>query len=384
MKKIVRPLALVTLLAQLGLSDGIAQAPSRIPDDLLLASQGQPWSYVTTPSKKPSELPRRSPTPPEQPFVTRAERLLATNDAKAIALIDRGEVVAMFFKPPAMPDSTYHGFSMGKTVTSMAIGLAVCDGRIQLQTRADALVPELRDKALGRATVRDLLRMASGAAAADADGNLFTRQQAADWGAGKLSLLDLATDERVSKAGRGVFSEDQPGERFLYKNQDALVAGLMLKRATGMSYAQWVQQRIFDPMGMTRSGLVIQDSWGEAAADFSSRMNIDDWIRFAIWIEASRTATGCFGDFVRDATKTQISNKGSRDSRRTGKLFGGYGYLVWTDNELAPDSYWLSGVGGQRIGVSTHNGRMVVAFGNSDNWMTDLYEFARDWMSASR
>lgn len=365
-------------------TDSAAQTPSRIPDEWLLASRGQPWWYVSTPSDRPITLPRREPRQQELALVQRAERLLAASDAKAIALVDQGEVVAAFFKAPAQADSTFHGFSMGKIVTSMAVGKAICDGHLKLETRADSLVTELRGKALGRATLRDLLRMASGTASVDADGNLFTPQQNADWSAGKLSLIEVAADDRVSRAGRGIFTEDQPGERFLYKNQDPLVAGFMLKRATGMPYAQWVQRKILDPMGMAKPGLIIQDRWGEAAADFSSRMTIDDWIRFANWIELSRRGTDCFGDYVREATKTQILNKGSRESRRAGKLFGGYGYLIWTENEIAPDSYWLSGVGGQRIGVSTRSGRMVVAFGNSEHWMVDLYEFARDWMASSR
>ena len=366
------------------IADCAAQTPSRIPDEWLLASRGQPWWYVSTPSDRPTILPRKEPDSRDQALIRRAEQLLANSDAKALGLLDRGEVVAMFFKAPAQADSTFHGFSMGKIVTSMALGKALCDGHLKLETRADSLVPELRGKALGRASIRDLLRMASGTAAVDADGNLFTPQQNADWSSGKLSLVEVATEDRVARAGRGLFSEDQPGERFLYKNQDPLVAGLMLKRATGMTYAQWVQRKVLDPMGMAKPGLIIQDRWGEAAADFSSRMNIDDWIRFALWIETSRHASDCFGEYVRDATRTQIANKGSRDSRRAGKLFGGYGYLIWTENEIAPESYWLSGVGGQRIGVSTRNGRMVVAFGNSEHWMVDLYEFARDWMAVAR
>lgn len=375
---------LLVLAISIMSTSGTAQTPSRIPDEWLLASRGQPWWYESVPSDSPTVLRRREPKANEQLLTQRAERLLTMSDGKALALVDGGEVVAMFFKPPAQADSTFHGFSMGKTVTSMAIGAAICDGRLKPDTLADSLVSELRGKALGRATLRDLLRMASGTAPVDADGNLFTPQQATDWSNGKLSLVEAATADRVSRSNRGVFSEDQPGERFLYKNQDPLVAGFMLKRAAGMTYAQWVQIKVFNPMGMAMPGLIVQDRNAEAAADFSTRMRIDDWIRFALWIEASRSAPGCFGDYVREATRPQIANKGSRESRRAGKLFGSYGYFVWTENEIAPDSYWLSGVGGQRIGVSTKTGRMVFAFGNSESWMADLYEFARDWMVAPR
>lgn len=87
---------------------------------------------------------------------------------------------------------------------------------------------------------------------------------------------------------------------------------------------------------------------------------------------------------MREATRPQIANEGTRESRPAGKLFGSYGYLTWTDNEIVKHSYWLSGVGGQRIGISTRTRRIVNAFGNSEHWMSSFYALAGDWMAATR
>lgn len=83
------------------------------------------------------------------------------------------------------------------------------------------------------------------------------------------------------------------------------------------------------------------------------------------------------GQFAREAFATQIKTEG-----RTSQGFAGYGYLTWTANQFAPDTAWALGWGGQLIGWSTdpNNQRMVIVFSNSESWMPDVFEVARDWM----
>ena len=101
------------------------------------------------------------------------------------------------------------------------------------------------------------------------------------------------------------------------------------------------------------------------------------------WKRSSK-AQGCFGDFVRAAMSTQIENAGTPATRKSGKQFGGYGYLIWTDNAFAPDTAWALGHGGQRIGWHKNSDRMVVVFSNAENWMLDVYELAKDWNRVAR
>ena len=81
---------------------------------------------------------------------------------------------------------------------------------------------------------------------------------------------------------------------------------------------------------------------------------------------------------------TQIDNPGTPATRKMGKLFGGYGFLTWTGNSIAPDTAWASGWGGQRISWHKDSDRMVVVFSNAESWMPDLYELARDWNRIGR
>lgn len=357
--------------------DGAAAAP----DTWLLVKKGKPWWYTTQPSPTPLALHQRAATTAEQLVIDRARLLVANRPAKAFALLDGDAVVYSETKAPADSESVFFGYSMGKTVTAMAVGQAICAGKLKLETRASDLMPELNGKALGLATVHDLLRMASGAADPNPDSSVWTPDQFKEWSRGDLNLLNLVTEDRVAKAQRGVFSDYKPGELFSYKSTDPTVLGVMVSRATNTVWNQWIQERVLNPMGIAHPGFYVQDRQQNGLADSGLRMRLDDWIRFAVWVKRSSKEPSCFGDFVRKALSTQVRNPGSPATRKFGKAFGGYGYFTWTENPVVPNTAWASGWGGQRIGWNTDpaNNRIVVTFSNIQNWMADVDDVARDW-----
>jgi CubicO group peptidase (beta-lactamase class C family) len=368
-------LALTSHAQNMPNADGAAAAP----DEWLLVKKGSPWWYTTKPSPTPVALRQRPPTANEQVVIDRARSLVANRPAKAFALLDGDVVLYSETKAPANSESVFFGFSMGKTVIAMAVGKAICAGKLTLKTKASEIVPELNEKALGAATVRDLMRMASGAAEPNPDSSIWTPDQFKEWGRGNLNLRDLITQDRVTKAARGVFSDYRPGEQFSYKSTDPILLGLMVSSVTGMPLSQWIQEEILNPMGAVHPGLYVQDRQQNGLADSGLRMRLEDWMRFAIWVKRSSKEQGCFGDFVRAATSKQINNGSSPSTRKLGKLFGGYGYFVWTDNEIAQNTAWASGWGGQRISWHHDSDRMVVTFANVESWMPELYELANEW-----
>jgi CubicO group peptidase (beta-lactamase class C family) len=371
-----------TAFAQNPTQDGAARAP----DEWLLEQTGRGYWAKTQPSPNPVTLNRRAPTAAEQPIVDRVRSLMATRPARAFALIDGDTVVYSQFNAPANDDAITFGFSMGKSVTSMAVGQAICANKLKLENKASEMVPQLAGKALGAATVRDLLRMASGTTDGNPDSTVFSPEQAKAWGQGTLNLMDVVTDDRVAKAQRGVFSDYKPGESTSYKSTDPILLGIMVSKATGMPWSQWLQEQVLNPMGAAKSGLYVTDRQQNGATDGGMRMRVDDWIRFGLWVKRSSKETGCFGDYVRAALSTQIKNGNGPADRKFGKLFGGYAYFVWTDNSIAPNTAWASGWGGQRIGWNTDpaNNRMVITFSNVESWMPEVYEVMRDWSRVSK
>ena len=371
-----------------------------IDDKSLLGNENgfRRWVYTIKPVAAPQSIASRGPTTKEVRVVEQAKFLLASREAKAIVLMDGPSVVYMGLKEPATDKTLFASASMGKTVTALAVGRAICAGKIKIDDRAAILVPELEGKALGNATVRDLLRMASGAAQAStgpikASGYIFTPEEAADFRAGKLNIVQTLASDRVARAARGTFTDYKPGEQFDYKGTDPLTLGVMLNRATGVSTAQWMQQAVFDQAGIAEVGklntLCAPSAGGFCAStkqavrsDAGVFLHLNDWERFAWWVKQSSKRTDCFGKFVNEASHTQIST--ARPGTKWGKnSVRGYGYLIWTDNPIAADTYWAEGWGGQRIGWNYKNDRMVISFSNHEIWIPELYALYRDWMNAS-
>jgi CubicO group peptidase (beta-lactamase class C family) len=366
----------INSVAQMPMQDGAPHAP----DSWLMWSGGRAWSHRITPSPKPAKIDYRTPTATEQVVVERVKALMDTRPAKAFALVDGDTIVYQQFNAPANADSRFFGFSIGKTATAMAVGQAICANRLRYDTKAKEWIPKLDGQALGEATVHDLLRMSSGTSDEHTVAVTNTPENTRAWNNGTLNIADLVVDEKVASAKRGVFSNYRPGEVFSYKSTDPNTLAIMVANATGMPWAQWLQQQVFDQMGAAKTGQYELDNFknGEAAAGV--RLELDDWVRFSVWIKRSSAEPGCFGDFVRRAMKRQISTTPANSSGDNG--MAGYGYFMWTDLKSVPGSVWGIGYGGQRIGWNTDpaNRRMVIVFSSVENWSRDVYDVARDWM----
>lgn len=347
------------------------------PDEWLL-SNGQRWHFHSDTAKQPQPIKFRNPTDVEFPVVEKAKSILNNSSAKVIALIDGNAIVWVGYKAPASSSSRFLSYSIGKTVTSMAIGKAMCSGKLSLNDRADKYISELRDTDLGKATVEQLLKMSSGTSPINTDTSIMSPEQGRDIQMGKISLLDVVSTPKVSDAYRGVFgAKREPGEAFDYHSTDPLVLGIIINRATGMNYAKWVEKEVLIPSGVESKVIIGQDHFGFAHSDGNVRMTLEDWVRFAFWVKSNENGQGCFANYVKQASTTRIPNL----VRREGKAFEGYGYLIWTENNRQRDSYWAVGYGGQRIAWNHKNQRILIAFSNVENYMDDLYWLYKDWSS---
>jgi len=63
---------------------------------------------------------------------------------------------------------------------------------------------------------------------------------------------DLTTDELI-EVFRAQPMDFAPGERFSYSNSGYVLAGAIIEKVSGQSYAEFIQEHIFGPLGMTHS-----------------------------------------------------------------------------------------------------------------------------------
>jgi len=232
--------------------------------------------------------------------------------------------------------------SMAKTITAMLLGIAVSEGAIRsIDQPAADYVPGLAGTEFGRTSIRDLLHMASGIAF----------RETYD-GTDDAAALNRALFSRVDPAravARFNTREVPAGTRFHYAGIQSEVLGLVVASATHSSLAEYLQSRIWQPMGAEADATWTVDSTGHELAFCCVSAVLRDWARFALllahdgawngrqiiprdWLEASTTVAAPF-----------LAPRAVAPSY-------GYGNQVW----LLPGprrQFALLGIHGQRIFV---------------------------------
>ena len=145
--------------------------------------------------------------------------------------------------------------STSKSFTALAVMQQVDAGAVDLDAPVRRYVPEfaMADPAAAAITVRQVLQQTSGIAGT-AGGPIL---KSARDGTAEEAIAELR-DSRLAGA---------PGEAFRYANANFVLAGLVIERTSGKPYGQYVQQRIFDPLGMRHSYVSVEQVNRDGLAD---------------------------------------------------------------------------------------------------------------------
>ena len=138
------------------------------------------------------------------------------------------------------PQTPFYIGSVTKSFTALAVMQLVEAGKIDLDAPVQTYLPwfELADKeASAKITVRNLLNQTTGIS--EKDGNrVWSTQQALEEYVRRLGTIQLT----------------QPvGTVFQYSNINYSIAGLIVEKVSGQSYAEYVTEHIFEPLDMRHS-----------------------------------------------------------------------------------------------------------------------------------
>lgn len=139
-------------------------------------------------------------------------------------------------------DHQMHIASMGKQMTGLAIMMLAEEGLLAYDDPVSLYVPELEHFGPDF-TVRTLLNHTSGLA---------------DYDDGITDGLFERSDEPTNADLVAVLSEmdgpaNRPAEEFLYSNPGYDLLAVVIERVSGTSFPEFMQTRIFDPLGMDHS-----------------------------------------------------------------------------------------------------------------------------------
>jgi CubicO group peptidase (beta-lactamase class C family) len=157
------------------------------------------------------------------------------------------------------PDSLARIASLSKVMTAVGILRLVDEGELDLDSKAfdllesTAPLPSGADQRLRTITVRQLLHHTSGWAN-KLGADPFLRN-------GNLKIakaLGMAAPVNCTDVIRFVASQPldyEPGTQFSYTNLNYCILGKIIERASGMSYASYMQKRVLKPSGIRRAVL---------------------------------------------------------------------------------------------------------------------------------
>lgn len=137
--------------------------------------------------------------------------------------------------------------SATKPFTALALMLLVEEGRVGLDDDLRRHLPELHDYGV-RLTPRHLLHHTSG-----------LRCNLDLWSIGTGARARLPDGEPLRQLLRLRSLNFRPGERLIYSNGGYVLLAQLIERAAGMPFADFLDQRIFRPLGMTDTALRPRD-----------------------------------------------------------------------------------------------------------------------------
>ncbi len=154
----------------------------------------------------------------------------------SIMIMRHGHVVAEGWWAPYAPQWKHSLYSLSKSFTSTAVGLAIEEGHFTVEDPVISFfpedVPENISSNLGAMQVKHLLTMSTGHAQDTMPG------------------LRNANGDTWVQAFLALPVEYEPGTHFLYNTGATYMLSAIVQKVTGQTLMQYLQPRLFEPLGI--------------------------------------------------------------------------------------------------------------------------------------
>ncbi|WP_460663922.1 serine hydrolase domain-containing protein [Kribbella swartbergensis] len=233
-------------------------------------------------------------------------------EIQTVMLLRHGHVVLEEAWSPYRLTDPHLLFSVSKSFTSTAVGLAIEDGLLSLDDTvvsfftADEL-PETISDNLAAMTVRHLLTMTTGH--------------------GKDTVEALSRDRRMVKVFLGLDVEHEPGTVFVYNSGATYMLSAILQRLTGQRLLDYLRPRLFEPLGITEATWQVSAE-GITVGGWGLSINTESLARFGqlllqrgVW-EGKQLVPA---EWIEAATSKQVPN----DNQENPDWQQGYGFQFW-------------------------------------------------------
>jgi CubicO group peptidase (beta-lactamase class C family) len=304
-----------------GITGGALDSNEGAPGPMMLQGDHGPVEYrrvTLTPARVvATKLPRRTPesqgvsSEAIAKFVAAADQKVST--MHSFMLVRHGHVVAECWWEPEAAEKRHVLWSLSKSFTSTAVGMAVSEGRLSLDDRVIKFFPHdapaSPSENLAAMRVRDLLTMTTGH-----DTEPPVRQGAA-W---TKIFLNHPVPHR-------------PGTHFLYNTAGTYMLSAIVQQVTGETVLEYLRPRLFDPLGIENP------EWGTSPQGISLggyglSIRTEDIAKFGQFYLQQGLWNGVQlvpSDWVALATSKQVENVSDPSTQPNSDWQQGYGFQFW-------------------------------------------------------
>jgi len=277
-------------------------------------------------------------------------------ETTGLIIIRDGQVVHESYGRGADSGTRLTTWSLVKSITSTLVGVAVADGLIDsVDDQLVTYLPEVAGTAYEEVTIKQALQMSSGVrfdpdlwdGKMDDTVEVLTKSVVT----GQAPTFDLAITYPRAHA---------PGTKFNYNTAESQVLLELVRRVTGMDAADYLEQKIWRPLGMEHSGAWIIDHPGAEGAEVGGAMYnaaLRDWARFGLFIAEGGIWEGqqiLPVDWVDRATVSDDAHIKPGEVHPNPNR--GYAWHWWT---YADGTFTASGANGQTLYIDRENDLIV-------------------------
>lgn len=264
-----------------------------------------------------------------------------------------GRIVSEIYRNNADEKTRFVAFSMTTSITSLLVGCALEEGRIEsIDDPITRYLPELKGGGYEGVTIKQILQMRSGV-------DYEERYDFANPGIAALNHENALVKNvvRFADAARNIKRKHAPGEVFEYKTLDTAVLGWLLERVSGgSSVVAYTAQRLWEPLGAEADGFYLMDGPPGVGREFSGagfNATLRDFARIGLMLLNRGVGNG------RRIVSADWIDESTSPSTVLGEDFlAGYGYQWW----MAPKSraFYALGLQGQFIYVDPETRTLIV------------------------
>ena len=278
---------------------------------------------VPTLSSSPANAQNASITPDPVGDYVRSEMQKQRIPGLSLLLSKGGQIVRaegfglanVELQVPVRPETVFQSGSVGKQFTATAVMMLVEEGKVALDDPLTKYFPDAPG-AWKEVTVRQLLSHTAG----------FTDYPE------KFDFRKDWTEDELLKVVEGIPLAYPPGTKWDYSNLGYLTLGILIHRVTGEFYGDFLQQRIFRPLGMQTTRILSEaDIVPNRAAGYrlvKGELKNQEWVAPMV----NTTADGSLYFSILDLAKWDAALYGERLLKRSSLD------LMWTPVKLKDGS----------------------------------------------